>query len=260
MLFSIITICRNNIQELEQTHRSILKQANNRYEWIVIDGNSSDGTRDWLEKNLDRKLWISEPDKGIYDAMNKGVALARGDYLIFMNSGDEFYNDKVLEKVENSIGEAGEKPVFIYGDSLDVAEDGTEYYRKAKKRSSIKYGMITQHQAMFFRRDILPSPPYQERFKLSADYALISYTLKNSPPNGVLKVDYPICRFKMGGTNESKRFTALGEDYRIRKDIQQLTGFEASYLYFLHYNHAILKHLFKKSRFLRHQQVKEKVT
>jgi glycosyltransferase involved in cell wall biosynthesis len=259
MLFSIITICRNNIGELEKTHKSILQLANMNYEWLVIDGDSSDGTRDWLENHLENKYWISEPDEGIYNAMNKGISLAHGEYLVFMNSGDEFYDGNVLDRIEQVIGSEEERPAFIYGDSVDVAEDGTEYYRKAKKYNAIKFGMITQHQAMFFKRELLPSPPYPEQFKLSADYALISHTLKHSPENGIVQVDFPICRFKMGGTNESKRFLALKEDYAIRKNIQQLTALEAAFLYFLHYNHAMLKHLFKRSRFLRHKEIKEKV-
>ncbi len=239
------------------THRSLTKEAGLNFQWIVIDGDSSDGTREWLNENLDSSSWLSEPDKGIYDAMNKGVALARGEYLVFMNSGDEFHDAEVLGRVDKIIAGADEKPAFIYGDSVDVAEDGTEYYRKAKNHSAIKYGMITQHQAMFFRRDLLPSPPYQERFKLSADYALISHTLRNSVGQGIIRVDFPICRFKMGGTNESKRFRALKEDYRIRTDVQKMSAIEASLLYFLHYNHAVLKHLFKRSRFLRHRQIKK---
>ena len=84
-LFSIITICWNNLTELKKTFQSVDLQSCKDFEWIVIDGNSKDGTKEWLEKNT-LANWISEPDGGIYDAMNKGIDKASGEYLIFMNS------------------------------------------------------------------------------------------------------------------------------------------------------------------------------
>ena len=106
MLFSVITVCRNNLNELILTHASLSGQNCPDYEWIVIDGGSTDGTKEWLEGNHDPARWISENDAGIYDAMNKGAAMANGDYLVFMNSGDEFYDPNVLSKIELVIRES----------------------------------------------------------------------------------------------------------------------------------------------------------
>ena len=90
-LFSIITVCRNNLGELKQTYDSIKGLNGSDHEWIVIDGNSEDGTKEWL-KQIPSAKWISEPDSGIYNAMNKGIRHASGNYLIFMNSGDCFHD------------------------------------------------------------------------------------------------------------------------------------------------------------------------
>jgi putative colanic acid biosynthesis glycosyltransferase len=257
-LFSIITICKDNLGELKNTSSSIKSQSFSDYEWIVVDGDSKDGTKEWLQSNSKSIKYISEPDRGIYDAMNKGIYMAKGNYLIFMNSGDEFYNNNVLFKVNENIVKSKSNPVIYYGDSIDIAEDGTEFYRKAKKQSSIKYGMITQHQAMFFHRDYVPKNAYSEKFKLSADYGLIAQVLLNNPPDKTIRLKFPICKFKMGGVNESKRFNALKEDYLIRKEVMGLSTMEASYLYLLHYLHALLKQSFKKTRFLRHSEANKK--
>lgn len=255
MLFTIITVCKNNLQELIQTYSSIISQDSSDFEWIVIDGDSTDGTKNWLQANSLTKSWKSEPDKGIYDAMNKGVELASGDYLIFMNSGDEFADEHVLSKISDIVNVSDTAPALLFGDSIDVNENGKEYYRKAKRQSSIKFGMITQHQAMFFHKPQITKKAYPEAYKLSADYALISKIIKSNSENSIVKVDFPLCKFKMGGTNESKRFSAIKEDYRIRKEILKLSTLESSILYFLHFNHGIVKKLFKGSRFIRHKNL-----
>ena len=115
----------------------------------------------------------------------------------------------------------------------------------------MKYGMITQHQAILFKNK--NSIKYQEKYKLSADYALIAQEIiANQNVGSIIKVEFPICRFKMGGINELRRLDALKEDYMIRKEILKLSTLMAFQLYLLHYTHMIIKHKFKKSRFIRH--------
>jgi putative colanic acid biosynthesis glycosyltransferase len=225
------------------------------FEWIVIDGGSTDGTDVWLQSNKLVSKWVSEPDNGIYDAMNKGVQKASGEYLIFMNSGDEFESPCILEKVLQSAKSQDKKPVLIYGDSIDVDEKNNKHYRKSKKHSSIKYGMITQHQAMFFHKDAVPGLYYSDKLLLSADYAMISGIIKNNGPEDILQLDFPICKFKMGGLNESGRFKAIKEDFIIRKKVLHLSFFESSILYILHLVHSYMKRFFKRSRFIRHRHV-----
>jgi putative colanic acid biosynthesis glycosyltransferase len=251
--FSIITICKNNFIELKKTNNSIISQTNNNYEWIVIDGNSKDNTQKWLKSNH-LANWISETDNGIYDAMNKGILMAKGKYLIFMNSGDCFDCNSVLSNSQVII-EQQKFPAFVYGDSVDISENGSSYYRKAKNHKKNWKGMITQHQAMFFNREKLGNLKYLEDYELSGDYAFISSFLNNLNKNDILYLNFSICKFSMGGLNETKRFKALKEDYKIRKEIINLPMYSNLTLYFLHYIHATIKKSYPSFRFIKHKPV-----
>ncbi|HPE56305.1 MAG TPA: glycosyltransferase family 2 protein [Bacteroidales bacterium] len=250
--YSIITICRNNLNELKQTFYSIKDQSFRDFEWIVIDGNSNDGTKDWLKNNRLAR-WTSEPDNGIFDAMNKGLSKASGKYVIFMNSGDQFANNEVLDQVYDKASDTS-MPGFIYGDSLDVDENKVEHYRKAKNHTMNWRGMITQHQAMFFSRNAVGKISYQLRFPVTADYAFISEVLGKLDDGEILQVDFPICKFDMGGTNEQQRIKALKEDKQIRVEIIGMSKIKAKVLYLLHYLHTVLKKTNPSIRFAKHQK------
>jgi len=252
-LFSIITICRNNLHEVEKTFKSVEKQTCDDFEWIVIDGNSSDGTKTWLENNKTAN-YISEPDKGIYDAMNKGIDKSTGEYLIFMNSGDEFADDLVLSETKKRIEEKS-RPYFVFGDSYDIDQNKTKHLRKAKHHTKNWVGMITQHQAMFFYKPALKGLKYSMDYSLAGDYAFISYVLKNTPEDKLLYLAFPVCKFDMGGLNEIQRFKALKEDFRIRRDIMEIPLFINQVLYGLHYIHTLIKKTSPSSRFIKHKSV-----
>lgn len=249
--FSIITICKDNIKELKTTYQSIVDQSIKDYQWIVIDGNSTDGTKDWLSE-IPAVEWISENDRGIYDAMNKGILKADGKYMIFMNSGDCFASNEVLENSRQEILDH-KHPVFVYGDSIDISETGDKFHRKAKNYNKNWMGMITQHQAMFFKNNEIGELLYDENFPLSGDYAFISKIIKGLSDPQILQLDFPICNFSMGGVNESKRFQAIKEDFIIRKKIIQIPYFSNLMLYMLHYLHASLKRVTPSIRFVRHK-------
>ena len=113
-LFSIITVCRNEFPKIRATCESICNQSVRNFEWIVIDGASTDGTLDVLDEYRDRiAILVSEPDKGIYNAMNKGIRRAGGEYVVFMNGGDRFMDENVLETVA-----AAPRKDIISGDLL----------------------------------------------------------------------------------------------------------------------------------------------
>lgn len=251
--FSIITICRDNLLELKNTYDSISKQSLNDFEWIVIDGDSTDGTRKWLVETA-ISIWLSEPDEGIYDAMNKGISIANGKYLIFMNSGDRFENESVLDETKKRIKKHN-LPAFVYGDSVDIAEDGLSYYRKAKSYKKNWKGMITQHQSMFFSTQLLGKLKYPKEYKLSGDYAFISSFLKNKAEIEILYLNFAVCKFSMGGLNELKRFDALKEDFIIRKKIISMPLLLNATLYSLHLTHAVVKKAIPSFRFLKHKSI-----
>lgn len=240
MQFSIITVCRNDLKGLKMTYNSVIKQTYKDFEWIIIDGNSSDGTKQWLN-NLSQEniYWISESDKGIFDAMNKGIKHARGKYLHFLNSFDEFADKEVLNKVNSFISFSGQELKFIYGDSIDITQSGTNLYRKSRHYKTLWRGMFTQHQAMFFKsnKNIIFKPNY----KITADYAYIGHFLKDLNEHEIGYLETAVCKFKLGGTNENYRLVALNEDFNIRKNEFGINVFLCHTLYLLHFLHTIQK-------------------
>ena len=240
VMISIITICRNDVHGLKSTFASIIKQTCNLFEWIVVDGNSSDDTVAWLTENhLLRGVWISEPDNGIYDAMQKGLNKSTGEYVIYLNSGDALAGEQVIEKIYNSIKD--QRPSLIYGDAWDISLTGKRMFRPARNSCHVGRGMFTHHQAMFFKRDSLLDFPGFNSFKLSGDYAMVCWSITKK--DGALRVPFPICNFLIGGAHEIYRLKAMREDFNIRIEYLDMNRFYAAILYFAHLVHYLLKKL-----------------
>ncbi|RYE13895.1 MAG: glycosyltransferase, partial [Sphingobacteriales bacterium] len=167
---TVITVVYNNVQDIERTMLSVLSQTYKAIEYIIIDGVSTDGTLNVIKKYEDRvSKVISEKDKGIYDAMNKGLALVTGDYVIFMNSGDEFYSVDTVEAVFAASPDAD----IYYGETEMVNSKGESLGQRRHKTPanftwrSFKYGMSISHQAIYIKRNLLQ--PYSNEYQLSAD-------------------------------------------------------------------------------------------
>lgn len=206
-LFSVITITFNNRDGLRRTSSSILSQTCKDFEWIIIDGNSTDGTQaDFI--NYQSANIISEPDKGIYDAMNKGMEQATGDYILFMNAGDMFADAKILSGLTEYCLST---PDFIYGDSQ---EDG--HLKRARHHSKINWGMHTHHQAMLYRRQTLAAMRYDLHYKIAADYDLTLRFLKIA--KSVMSIPMPICIFESGGLSQTNVKTGRDEQFESRQN------------------------------------------
>lgn len=148
MKISIITICFNAAADLENTVASVRSQKYKDYEYIVVDGGSNDGTVEVINKSLDViTKWVSEPDKGIYDAMNKGINMASGDWVIMMNAGDVFADSDVLQNVFSHV--IPDKITFLYGDTLSRQKNG----KLLRRITSWKDGNVN-HQAVIYRRQL----------------------------------------------------------------------------------------------------------
>lgn len=182
--FSIITVTFQAAKVCERTFDSVLKQRYTQVEHIIIDGVSTDGTvalaETYAQKNDTEKTghvvhFISEPDKGLYDAMNKGIEMATGDYLVFLNAGDVFPSESTLEQIAECVLAGEEMPAVLYGDTDIVDEDGRFLRHRRLSPSedlswrSFKYGMLVCHQAFYARTDIAKSTPYYIKYKYSAD-------------------------------------------------------------------------------------------
>ena len=166
MKFSIITVCYNNRAGLEKTIKSVIGQTFKDYEFIVIDGGSKDGTKELLEQYDDKiDFWCSEPDKGIYNAMNKGVTHAHGDYAIFMNSGDIFYNENILDTIASFNTDAD----IITGNVNRMDNDvPLRIYRKSIFQQL--YLDTINHQGTFIKLTLLRKFPYDETLKIVSDW------------------------------------------------------------------------------------------
>ncbi|MBP5771647.1 MAG: glycosyltransferase [Bacteroidaceae bacterium] len=165
MTLSIITINYNNCDWLQKTIDSVLAQTWKDYEWIVIDGGSTDGSRELIEQYQEHfAYWCSEPDKGVYNAMNKGIAKAKGEYLLFLNSGDRLYDPAVLSKVwskEHYADIISGQVIYANGHLLRTCDH------------SIAKQLILDtlnHQGSFIKRELFQSYKYSEDYKIVSDW------------------------------------------------------------------------------------------
>ena len=170
MKLSIITVNYNNKAGLQKTIDSVVAQTWRDFEWIIIDGGSTDGSKELIEQYQQHfSYWCSEPDKGVYNAMNKGIDKARGEYLQFLNSGDILQEKTVLEDVfkEDLYGD------MVYGDWNMVIDDDKSVFMKSPTRISLNffYSSNICHQAMFIKLNVLKETGYDEAFHVYADWA-----------------------------------------------------------------------------------------
>ena len=169
MTLSIITVNLNNRDGLQRTIDSVVSQTFTDYEWIVIDGGSTDGSRELIEQYSDHfAYWCSEPDKGIYNAMNKGIAHAKGEWLQFLNSGDWLYEDSTLEKVFAKEYEAE----ILYGDLILTKNDTTQpiIYDSDLTLYTLYYKSLP-HPSSFIKRALFSDKQYNEDLKIVSDWA-----------------------------------------------------------------------------------------
>lgn len=167
-LISIITVTYNTVTTIEQTILSVINQNFNDFEYIIIDGGSTDGTVDVIKKYQDKiTYWVSEPDKGIYDAMNKGLKIAKGEWVNFMNAGDGFYNDDVFKNLF-AINRTSD---VLYGDNMLTYNWGKIILAPDDLSKTIKY-MVFGHQTVFMNRQILLKYRFDCSYKIAADYNL----------------------------------------------------------------------------------------
>lgn len=163
---TIITVSFNAASSIEQTILSVINQNYPNLEYIIIDGGSKDGTVDIIKKYQQHiSYWVSEPDKGIYDAMNKGIRLATGDWINFMNAGDTFYNNSILTTLFASDPDCD----IIYGDTEFIYTFG-KYHRQPPAIENLRKSMIFCHQSSFTKSSLLKKKNYHTKYKICADY------------------------------------------------------------------------------------------
>jgi glycosyltransferase involved in cell wall biosynthesis len=215
-ILSVITIVYNNVKDIERTILSVLNQDYPHIEYIIVDGLSSDGTLDVIKRYEKRiaKL-ISEKDEGIYDAMNKGLALATGDYIIFMNSGDEFYDKETVAAVFSTEPDAD----IYYGETEMIDSEGNSLGQRRHKAPEqftwrgFNLGMSISHQAIYIKRAL--TEPYDRRYELSADIDWIIRAAKKAKK--IVNVHRYVAKYLVGGMSKTKHRQSLMERFDIMK-------------------------------------------
>ena len=213
---SVITVVYNNVWDIERTLLSVINQTYKAIEYIVIDGASTDGTTEIIKRyNSQIAKFISEKDDGIYDAMNKGLALSTGDYVLFMNSGDEFYAADTVEHVFASAPGAD----IYYGETEMMDDKGAILGQRRHKAPqkftwrSFNYGMSVSHQAIYIRRSL--TGPFDRRYQLSADIDWIIRAAKKAKK--IVNTNQYVARYQVGGMSKTKHRQSLLERFDIMK-------------------------------------------
>jgi len=215
-LISIVTIVYNGEGFLEETIKSVISQTYENIEYIIIDGGSADSTVDII-KRYDAYInyWISEPDKGIYDAMNKGMGVANGDFVNFMNGGDIFYDTKSVANIARNIQNFKE----IYFGRGVVMSGHNRWIRPHQK--TVTYEEISEwlkketpvHQALFFPKHIYKTEKFDLRYSIFAD---AEHHLRVQKKANYIFVDTIVCTFFLGGI--SSRYTSYQNVWQMTKE------------------------------------------
>ena len=174
MKVTVVTAVLNDAGHIEQTILSVISQTDIEIEYIIVDGGSKDGTLELIGKYKDKiSLLISESDRGVYDAMNKGIKHSSGDFVYFLNSGDVLLNPSILSKIK--LEELKERNAIIYGNVV-VAYGNIEALEKPRPffNSKMKFkGIGICHQSMFFPGELIRNEKYDLSYKIAADYDLV---------------------------------------------------------------------------------------
>ena len=216
--FSVITVCYNAGAVIEDTIQSVISQTYHHVEYIIIDGASTDKTYSIIHRYREHiTRVVSEPDQGIYDAMNKGIALATGDYLCFLNAGDSFHEDDTLQQMVHTLRDTDELPDVLYGETQLVDREG--HFVRMRRLSaperltwrSFRWGMLVCHQAFFAKRSL--AEPYDLRYRFSADFDWCIRVMKEARtlhPTHLVLIDY----LQEGMTTRNHQ-ASLRERFRI---------------------------------------------
>lgn len=220
MMISVVTVVRNDITGIMRTYESLFAQTNIDFQWVVIDACSTDGTVDFIRSLIDtRVVFISEKDKGIYDGMNKGIKLATGDYIFFLNAGDFLVNACCLQQVARII-DSGDYDI-IYG-SVIMRFLKNQYKRDPKKTpKSVKHTLPGHHQGTFYKTVLLKKFNYDLTYKESGDY-YISAKLYAEGYRNYFFTEQIIAEFEVGHYSYENIFRVWKCSNYIQKNILAL--------------------------------------
>ncbi|WP_205195396.1 glycosyltransferase family 2 protein [Chitinophaga sp. Cy-1792] len=242
-VISIITVCYNAEKFIEKTIESVLAQSYPHIEHIIVDGASKDGTMNIVNRYRSQiATVISEKDKGLYDAMNKGLRAATGDYVYFLNADDLLHDKDVLKNTFATCPDAD----TYYGEAMFLSEEGAALGLRSEQTphkvpeiltwKSLQHGMVVSHQAFIVKRSI--SPEYDLNYKVCADIDWMIKVLQRATVN--CNTHQVIAGFRVGGTSKQHQRLAWKERYKI------LDHYYGKVPNFLHHLYIAARYVFKK--------------
>lgn len=225
-ILTIITIHLDDFDGLFKTYKSLkTKLVKDKVEWIVIDGGSkapSDEQRPTLGLvQASANSYISEPDNGIYDAMNKGTQLATGEYVLYLNAGDELHPGFSYDTLGAAMLNLGAGMLWCRADVRDRTEK--VYSRKTRHPAWLRYGTAICHQAVLFKRSLLGSSPYDTELSVAGDYDLICRLYTSGERIELLNT--PVCIFDLVGKSGMNKRLTLHEESEVRQKYFSIPGF-----------------------------------
>ncbi len=224
--FSVVTVCYNAVDTIEMTMSSVLSQTYCEYEYVIMDGASTDGTVQRIEGQADRfgdkLLFVSEPDHGLYHAMNKAAKKCSCDYIIYMNSGDTFYDNHVLQKTAELIGNQESPAQLYYGDVERVYQSHSEIERYPGKHVVMKLllmGKMPCHQSVFTRTEIMRKYGFDETYSITADYNFLMECKKHGHTMGYLPfvVSRSECAGGISSQQENLNLMRMQDDKSLKE-------------------------------------------
>ena len=222
---SVITVVRNDRDGLQRTAASVLAQRGCTLEYVVVDGASDDGTLEEIEA-LGNAItrWESRPDNGIYDAMNRGAALATAPWVLYLNAGDTFATtDAVARLYEATAADAD----IVYGDHCFVEPDGRLRQKRARMPATLWRGMIASHQSTLIRRSLCLEHPYDSSLRIAGDFAF--FVAVHRAGARWQRVGATIALMERGGVSDVRRFDALREWRRVAHTLAPAAKVESYY-------------------------------
>ena len=219
MKYSIITVNLNNRDGLKKTIKSVISQDYSDYEYIIIDGGSTDGSKEICEEYSSQiTYWVSEKDSGIYNAMNKGIKVAHGDYINFMNSGDTFYDNHILLNVSEKMDDSD---IIVGCDFNQSPITGETYISILPTRISMAtfFTQTLPHQSSFIRRSLFYNSPYNENLKIVSDWEFFMKKIVYERASVQLINDLVISRHEQDGLSAYGAQTATEERERVLKEL-----------------------------------------
>lgn len=215
-LITIITVVFNDKQNIEKTIQSVLSQTYSNIEYLIIDGGSNDGTLDIIRKYEEQiDYWVTEKDQGIYDAMNKGIRLAKGEWLNFMNSGDTFFDQETIAKID--FLNIDKHINIIYGDVNTIYSDFSVIYHTGNLKK-LPYGMQFSHQSAFFRTSVHKRAMFDLKYRYASDFhSVLKFYLSN--PDAFLKLPLVVSSVSVGGISEKKIYFSVYERWLIIREL-----------------------------------------